>query len=208
MSTQILISFGFDFLEHKYNWWGPQRVQWCRQFPVVLACFLLAWNVMWRYDCTSGPTDSSTCMRTGSPLYSPIKQVFEEVWTLSGKFDCTYSFDEIQLLWCYPAEDGPRRTLCHVECLFWWKVITSYTDIGLEAYWTYTGKPWHLSSTVEASPLDHQSPSCSKQSPLPMNLPLCGSNVSIILTWKIGLAGWGSCAPVLKVYSSLLSFQL
>ena len=97
-------------------------------------------------------------------------EVLEEAWDTRWQvrrrlFNCAYSFDEIQLLWCYPAKDGSWRALCHVECLFWWKVITSYTDwvchIGLEAYWTYTGTLWHLSLSVEASLLDHQSQTLS-----------------------------------------------
>ena len=127
------------------------------------------------------------------------------------RFNCTFSFVEIQLLWCYPSKDGSCRALCHVEHLFWWKVISGYTDwvchMALMAYWTYRGTPWRLSSSVGASLLDHQSPSCSQCSPLPLNLPLCDQFVHFLdLKDRFGCLGF-LCTSIESVFFSSITFS-
>ena len=79
MSTQILISFGFDGLGTtaigETQGVGPSARSMMSSFSSCLSlsstCFL-TWNGMQQCCCATGLTDSSTCMRTCSPLYSPI----------------------------------------------------------------------------------------------------------------------------------------
>ena len=79
MSTQILISFGFDGLGTttigETQGVGPSAHSRMFSFSSCLSfsssCFL-TWNGMRRCGCATALTNSSTCMRTGSPLYSPI----------------------------------------------------------------------------------------------------------------------------------------
>ena len=98
MSTQILISFGFDGLGTTTigGTLGvrPSACSVMSSFSSCLSlsstCFL-TWNRMRQCSCATGLTDSSMCMRIGSPLYSPIPlskqgKSLRKSGTPSGKF--------------------------------------------------------------------------------------------------------------------------
>ena len=78
MLTQILISFGFYGLGTttigETQGVGPSArsmmSSFSSSFSLSYTCFL-TWNGIRRCGCATGLTDSSTWMRTGSPLYSP-----------------------------------------------------------------------------------------------------------------------------------------
>ena len=78
MSTQILISFGFHGLGTtsiaKNQGVRPSARSMMSSLSSCLSlstCFV-TWNGMRRCGCATYLTDLSTCMRTSSPLYSPI----------------------------------------------------------------------------------------------------------------------------------------
>ena len=82
MSTQILISFGLFGLGTTTigdtQGVGPSTRSMMSSFSSCLSfsstCFL-TWKGTRRCGCATGLTDSSTCMRAGSPLYLPIPLV-------------------------------------------------------------------------------------------------------------------------------------
>jgi len=135
----------------------------------------------------------------GSTLYSPIplsKQTksLRNSGTSDGKFafelfNCVYSFDEIQFLWCFPAKDGSRGALCHVGSLVTLTLSLPCRFSGLLDIYGYTltfvFSSWGFSFRPSKSFF-------LKMLTLAPESAIMRIGVSIILTWNIGLAVWGS----------------
>ena len=194
MSTQILIGFWAWVQQQpaKPLRVGPSMRSMVPSFSRCLSfssiCFR-TWNGMRWWGCATNLIDSSTCMRTGSPFYSPIPLVrlgesSRKSGAPGGRLTALIRFN----FW-----DVVQLSIEPLAMLAWSLSHRLSGSADMYGYTLTLGPGFRLSKSLLLR--------CSLCSRICHYADRCVRNPDL----KDGFSVWGSCAPILNVYSSLLS---